>query len=382
MGKVFRGRILNNACLHSGVQIQERIRLQNSVGANRLPLVFAVASAVLFGMGTPFAKLLLGDLPPVALAGLLYLGALVGLSLYDIFRRITSDQQEVSKSRLGRNDAPWLVGAIVAGGIVAPISLMTGLTMITGFSASLLLNLEGAATAIIATMLFKEHLGRRIVLVILCMTAAGVLLSWNPEEDVFAVTGPLLLIVAAVGWGLDNNFTRNICGKDPVQIAQIKGLVAGCTSIALALALGWNVRISSDIIWALVLGSLSYGASLVLFVLALQGLGASRTGAFFTLGPFVGAAVSVVLLNESLGWIMLPAAVLMVGGVVAMLYERHSHVHQHEEMTHVHLHSHGDFSHNHCHPDPVRGPHVHEHTHLAEDHYHPHWPDIHHRHAH
>lgn len=382
MGKVFRGRILNNACLHSGVQIQERIRLQNSVGANRLPLVFAVASAVLFGMGTPFAKLLLGDLPPVALAGLLYLGALVGLSLYDIFRRITSDQQEVSKSRLGRNDAPWLAGAIVAGGIVAPISLMTGLTMISGFSASLLLNLEGAATAIIATMLFKEHLGRRIVLVILCMTAAGVLLSWNPEEDVFAVTGPLLLIVAAVGWGLDNNFTRNICGKDPVQIAQIKGLVAGCTSIALALALGWNVRISSDIIWALVLGSLSYGASLVLFVLALQGLGASRTGAFFTLGPFVGAAVSVVLLNESLGWIMLPAAVLMLGGVVAMLYERHSHVHQHEEMTHVHLHSHGDFSHNHCHPDPVREPHVHEHTHLAEDHYHPHWPDIHHRHAH
>lgn len=382
MGKVFRGRILNNACLHSGVQIQERIRLQNSVGANRLPLVFAVASAVLFGMGTPFAKLLLGDIPPVALAGLLYLGALVGLSLYDIFRRITSDQQEVSKSRLGRNDAPWLAGAIVAGGIVAPISLMTGLTMISGFSASLLLNLEGAATAIIATMLFKEHLGRRIVLVILCMTAAGVLLSWNPEEDVFAVTGPLLLIVAAVGWGLDNNFTRNICGKDPVQIAQIKGLVAGCTSIALALALGWNVRISSDIIWALVLGSLSYGASLVLFVLALQGLGASRTGAFFTLGPFVGAAVSVVLLNESLGWIMLPAAVLMVGGVVAMLYERHSHVHQHEEMTHVHLHSHGDFSHNHCHPDPVREPHVHEHTHLAEDHYHPHWPDIHHRHAH
>ena len=265
---------------------------------------------------------------------------------------------------------------------MAPISLMIGLTMISGFSASLLLNLEGVATAIIATMLFKEHLGRKIVLVILCMTAAGVLLSWNPEEDVFAVTGPLLLIVAAVGWGLDNNFTRNICGKDPVQIAQIKGLVAGCTSIALALALGWNVKMNSDIIWALVLGSLSYGASLVLFVLALQGLGASRTGAFFSLGPFVGAAVSVVLLDESLGWIMVPAAVLMVSGVVAMLYERHSHVHQHEEMTHVHLHAHGDFSHDHCHSDPVREPHVHEHTHLAEDHDHPHWPDIHHRHVH
>lgn len=379
---MFGGRILNNACLHSEVQIQERIRLQNSVGANRLPLMFAVASAVLFGMGTPFAKLLLGDLPPVALAGLLYLGAFVGLSLYDILRRTTSDQREVSKSRLGRNDAPWLAGAIVAGGIVAPISLMTGLTMISGFSASLLLNLEGVATAIIATMLFKEHLGRKIVLVILCMTAAGVLLSWNPEEDVFAATGPLLLIVAVVGWGLDNNFTRNICGKDPVQIAQIKGLVAGCTSIALALALGWNVRMSSDIIWALVLGSLSYGASMVLFVLALQGLGASRTGAFFSLGPFVGAAVSVVLLDETLGWIMVPAAILMVGGVVAMLYERHSHVHQHEGMTHVHLHAHGDFSHDHCHPDPVREPHVHEHTHLAEDHDHPHWPDIHHRHVH
>ncbi len=347
-----------------------------------MPLVFAVASATLFGIGTPFAKMLLGNLPPVALAGLLYLGAFVGLSLYDALRRTTSSQKELSSNRLRRSDAPWLAGAIVAGGIVAPISLMIGLTMISGFSASLLLNLEGVATAIIATMVFKEYLGRRIALAIICMTAAGVILSWNPEEDVFSVTGPLLLLLAAVGWGLDNNFTRNICGKDPVRIAQIKGLVAGCTSIALGLALGWNARMSSDIIWALVLGSLSYGASLVLFVLALQGMGASRTGAFFSLGPFVGAAVSVALLDESLGWIMLPSAVLMVGGVVAMLYERHSHSHRHEQMTHAHLHSHGDFSHDHCHPGTVSEPHVHEHTHLAEEHDHPHWPDIHHRHTH
>lgn len=346
------------------------------------PIVFAVVAAVLFGLGTPFSKMLLGDIPPVALAGIFYLGAFIGLSFFDIFRRTLFRASIQAKSRIGRNDIPWLLAATASGGVVAPVCLMLGLNMISGFSASLLLNLEGVMTAIIAASLFKEHLGRRIPVAILLMTAAGVLLSWNPEDSKFSVGGPLLLLVAAVAWGFDNNFTRSISSRDSVEIAQIKGLIAGSISTMIALVIGWDPTAASSLIGALVLGSLSYGASLVFFVLALQGLGASRTGAFFSLGPFVGAIASVFLLSEWLGWIMLPAAMLMLAGVLIVVYERHSHKHTHEEFVHEHLHSHDDAAHAHTHIDRVESPHVHAHTHPSATHDHAHWPDVNHRHAH
>jgi len=347
-----------------------------------MPMVFAILAATLFGLSTPFAKLLVGDIPPVALAGLLYLGAFLGLGFYVMLRRIVSGQRVSSSSALQRADLPWLAGAILSGGILAPISLMVGLTLISGFSASLLLNMEGVATAIIATMLFKESLGRRLVIALVCVTTAGVLLSWDPSQGEWNIVGFTLLVLAGFGWGLDNNLTRNICGRDPVQIALAKGGVAGSASLAIAIALGSSIPIDSQIVWALILGALSYGASLVFFVLALQGLGSSRTGVFYSLGPFVGAIVSIVVLRESLGWVVLPAFVLMALGVLALVYERHSHKHEHEDITHTHIHSHGDSSHDHGHTEPVRGPHNHEHTHKAAVHDHVHWPDIHHRHTH
>jgi len=192
----------------------------------------------------------------------------------------------------------------------------------------------------------------------------------------------MLLILAGFGWALDNNLTRNICGRDPVQIALVKGGVAGSASLAIAIALGSSISIDAQILWALVLGAMSYGASLVFFVLALQGLGASRTGVFFSLGPFIGAVVSVIVLREWLGWVVLPALALMILGVLALVYERHTHEHRHEEITHIHIHTHGDLGHDHCHTEPVRGPHNHEHIHKSLVHNHVHWPDIHHRHTH
>ncbi len=345
------------------------------------PILFAVISAVLFGIGTPFAKILVEQLEPIALAGLLYIGAFVGLMAYYLASRIFR-RAPAASAPLERKDAPWLAGATISGGIVAPICLMTGLTWITGFSASLLLNLEGLATAIIAFVFFRENLGRRLGIAIACMTAAGILLSWNSDTGAFSITGSLLLAGAGIAWGIDNNLTRHISGKNPVHISQVKSLIAGSTSILIGLLLGFKIPLDESLVFALIVGAVSYGSSLVLFIQALQGLGASRTGAFFSLGPFVGAAVSVVLLNESLGWLMLPAALLMLAGMVAIVYERHSHVHTHEAVKHTHLHSHDDSWHDHLHEPSVRGQHLHEHTHRGGTHDHIHWPDIHHRHDH
>jgi drug/metabolite transporter (DMT)-like permease len=347
-----------------------------------MPIVFAILAAILFGLSTPFAKLLLNNIPPIALAGLLYLGAFLGLGSYVVVRRIASGRRISSNSALRKADLPWLAGAILSGGILAPVSLMIGLTLISGFSASLLLNMEGVMTSIIATMLFKENLGRRLIISLVCVTAAGVLLSWDPSLGTWNIAGLTLLIVAGFGWGLDNNLTRNICGRDPVQIALAKGGVAGSASMAIAIALGSSISMDAQLLWALVLGAMSYGASLVFFVLALQGLGASRTGVFYSLGPFVGAVVSILFLREWLGWVMVPALALMALGVLTLVYERHSHEHEHVEVAHTHIHTHRDLTHDHCHTEPVREPHNHEHIHRAAVHDHSHWPDIHHRHPH
>lgn len=243
-----------------------------------MPIAFAVLAATLFGLSTPFAKSLVSDIPPVALAGLLYFGAFLGLGSYVVLRRIVSGPHSSSSSALRKSDLPWLAGAILSGGILAPISLMLGLTLISGFSASLLLNMEGVATAIIAVMLFRESLGRRLVVALVCVTAAGVLLSWDSSKGTWNIAGFMLLILAGFGWGLDNNLTRNICGRDPVQIAIAKGGLAGSASLAIAIALGSNISIDAQIVWALVLGALSYGASLVFFVMALQGLDRKSVG--------------------------------------------------------------------------------------------------------
>ncbi len=315
------------------------------------------------------------------LAGILYIGAFVGLGLYGALSRLIRGRHGAG-SPLIRRDVPWLAGATVSGGIIAPICLMTGLTLATGFTASLLLNLEGLATAVIAYLFFRENLGWRFGVAVGCMTAAGILVSWDPDTGVVAVTGPLLLLAAGVSWGIDNNLSRQISGKDPVRIAQIKGLVAGTTSLSIALLLGFAIPTDRFLALALFLGSISYGASMVLYLQALQGMGASRTGAFFSIGPFVGAGVSVALLNESLGWIMVPAALLMFAGVMAIVYERHSHLHEHEQITHIHLHSHDDLVHDHHHDGVVPWQHLHEHTHRSVAHDHVHWPDIHHRHGH
>jgi drug/metabolite transporter (DMT)-like permease len=243
---------------------------------DKKPLFYAIIAAVLFGVSAPLAKLLLGDVSPIALAGLLYLGAFLGLAVYSL---ITHKRPTVESraANLEKKDWPWLLGATVAGGIIAPIALMTGLNLISGFSASLLLNLEGLCTALIAVVVFKENAGRHLWLALLCMTAAGVFLSWDTSQSSFNIAGPLLILLATFCWGIDNNLTRQISEKNPVQITTFKGLIAGAVSLGIAYLMGQRIVLDITIFYALLLGAFSIGVSLVFFIQALKGLGASRT---------------------------------------------------------------------------------------------------------
>jgi len=347
----------------------------------RRPLAFVIISASLFGLGLPLAKLLVSDVPPVTLAGLLYIGAFAGLSLYSLGRQGTAPAHSKA-APLEKKDWPWLAGAVLTGGVLGPILLMTGLSLVSGFTASLLSNLEGVATAVIAVWIFRENAGRRLWLALACMTVAGVFLTWDTALGEFTMLGPLLIVSAMVCWGIDNNLTRSISDKDPIQIARIKSLAGGITSLSIAVALGLTLPPVHAIAFALLVGSFSYGVSLVFFIKALQGLGSSRTGALFGLSPFIGAVASLVILREWIGWVMFPAAGLMILGAWLVYNERHSHSHLHETVTHMHLHSHSDPHHLHGHAEPVRDPHTHEHTHVEWVHAHAHWPDTHHRHDH
>lgn len=318
---------------------------------NKKPYIFVFLSALFFGISPPIAKLLIKDIAPVALAGLLYIGAFLGISLYSILRRkLISPTTNNKMEELELTDIPWLAGAIITGGIIAPICMMLGLTYVTGFTASLMLNLEGLATVIIAVFFFREHAGKRLWIALACMTMAGIFLSWEPYQGKFSIVGPLLLVFAMVCWGIDNNLTRVISGKNTLHIAQIKGLVAGTTSMLIAYSLGLGVHFDARIMFALILGALSYGVSLVLFIEALKGLGSARTGILFGIAPFLGSLVSIIILKEFIGWIIVPSTFLMIVGAYLLLSEGHSHLHYHENMTHTHLHGHDDTPHHHGHP--------------------------------
>jgi drug/metabolite transporter (DMT)-like permease len=344
----------------------------------------ALAAAALFGVSAPLAKLLLTDAAPQLLAGLLYLGSGVGLGIVWVRRRRSA---EVARgTALTRRDIPWLTGAIVFGGALGPLLLMIGLTRTPASGASLLLNLEGVFTALIAWFVFRENFDRRIALGMLAIVAGGALLSWEGRLAWGGIAGPLAVAGACFCWAIDNNLTQKVSAGDPVQITMLKGLAAGSVNTSIAFLLGASLPAAPRVIAALVVGFVSYGVSLVFFVLALRNLGTARTGAYFSTAPFVGAVLSLAIFRERPTALFTIAAVLMGVGVWLHFTERHEHQHKHEVMAHDHAHVH-DEHHRHTHvpsdppvTDPT--PHTHWHRHSPFAHAHPHYPDIHHRHPH
>lgn len=347
---------------------------------------YALLSAVLFGASTPFAKLLTTQTTPQALAGLLYLGSGLGLGLWLVLRRLLPGPVAGSIPIPAR-DWPWLAGAVVIGGVLGPLLLMTGLARTPGSTASLLLNLEGVLTALLAWFVFHEQFDRRILAGMLLIIAAGVLLSWEQTRplgpELSIPWGAVYIAAACLCWAIDNNLTRKISAGDAVQIAAIKGLVAGTVNLSIAFWLGASLPAPNDAAAAGAIGFCGYGLSLVLFVVALRHLGTARTGAYFSMAPFAGAAISIALLGESPAPLFWVAAFLMLVGLWLHLTETHVHLHAHEPMTHAHAHVH-DAHHLHQHDFPWDGtePHAHHHEHEPLLHAHPHFPDIHHRHRH
>ncbi len=338
----------------------------------------ALASAVLFGASTPFSKLLLSEVPPQLLAGVLYLGAGIGLAVLQLARAAIGLPSP--EAPLRRPDLPWLAAMILFGGVIGPLSLMLGLARSDAASAALLLNLEGLATMAIAWLVFRENADWRVFLGALAILAGAVPLAWRGGEF-HLDPGALLVAGACVAWGIDNNLTRKLSAADPVSIATVKGLVAGTVNILLAFAQGQTAVSLQTLGLAAILGFFSIGLSLVLFMLALRHLGTARTGAYFSMAPFIGALIAVVLLRERLSFSLAISAGLMGLGLWLHLSERHEHRHVHEALEHEHIHVH-DEHHRHEHAETVIEPHSHWHRHEPIGHSHPHYPDIHHRHPH
>ena len=332
----------------------------------------ALGAALLFGAGTPLAKWLLDAMSPWLLAGFLYLGSGVGLTLYRrLFRAPTV--------RLPWNEVPWFAGSILAGGIIAPVLLMIGLTGMPASGASLLLNAESVFTAVLAWFAFKENFDRRIALGMGAIVAGAVVLSW-PGDARFAGLWPTLAILGACfAWGIDNNLTRKVSLTDATWIASMKGMVSGAVNLILAFSLGASIPRFPNLAGAMVVGFLAYGVSLTLFVVGLRHLGTARTGAYFSVAPFFGALLAL-LMGEPVTMPLLVAGALMAIGIWLHLTEHHEHEHAHEAQMHDHEHIH-DEHHQHKHESPVASGTKHRHVHWHQPlmHKHPHFPDAHHR---
>jgi len=338
----------------------------------------ALGAAALFGASTPLAKLLLGDVGPWMLAGLLYLGSGGGLSVVALLRRHDG-------GGMAKGDGPWLAGAILSGGVVGPVLLMWGLSAGSGAaSASLLLNAEGVFTALLAWFAFHENFDRRIALGMAAIIAGAVVLSWTGAESLSAARPALAVLGACLCWAIDNNLTQRLSLRDPIAIVQIKASGAALGNLLLAATLGdGHVPEPPILVGALLLGVFSYGTSILLDVYALRLVGAAREAAYFATAPFFGAIVAVPLLGERIGIQEAVAAVLMALGVGLLLRERHEHHHVHRPLVHEHVHAH-DEHHQHAHDHQV-GPdevHAHRHEHAPLEHSHPHVSDAHHRHPH
>jgi drug/metabolite transporter (DMT)-like permease len=355
------------------------------MSARRAPLpigiLAALAAAALFGASTPVAKTLLASVSPWMLASLLYLGSGIGLSTCALLLR--RGDRSAKEAPLVKRDLPWLAGAVLAGGVLGPVLLMYGLRVTAASTSALLLNLESVLTAAIAWLVLRENVDRRVFLGMVAIVAGGALLSWAPAAGASSWLGTLAIAGACLCWAIDNNLTRAVSGGDPMQVAAIKGWVAGITNLGLALALGQRWPDAPTLALSMLVGFAGYGLSLVLFVRALRDLGAARTGAYFSTAPFVGAALAVLWLAETPTTAFWIAGALMALGVWLHLSERHEHEHAHEAIAHEHAHVH-DSHHQHAHDFDWDGsePHSHAHRHEPMRHSHPHFPDLHHRHDH
>jgi drug/metabolite transporter (DMT)-like permease len=339
-------------------------------------MLYALLSAALFGAATPASKILLSGLSSFQLAGLLYLGAALGVAPAAFQRGGVR-----LPARTDRRNQVRLLGAIIAGGICGPVLLLFGLRLAEATSVSLWLNFELAATALLGVLFFRDRLGLPGWVGVVCAFAGAVLLSLGGGTAGLAAGA--LVLLACVFWGLDNHLTALIDGITPAESTFWKGLVAGGVNLTIGLVLSPRISSLSVVTAALIVGAFAYGASIVLYITSAHSLGSTRAQIVFASAPFFGVALSVLLLKESLTFAHLGSGLLFAAGIALISLERHSHTHEHEAIEHEHEHPHDDSHHDHDHADgPVATRHGHRHAHVAVTHDHAHVPDLQHRHGH
>lgn len=338
-------------------------------------ILFAILAAALYSISAPLSKVLLGSLSPTFMAALLYLGAGIGVLGLMWFRNTRASQR--NEERISRRDLPF-VAAMIALDIAAPILLMVGLQKTSAASVSLLGNFEIVATALIALLFFKESITNRLWIGIAFITASCALLSMEPGITYTFSVGSLFVLGATVCWGLENNCTRMLSVRDPMQVVVLKGFGSGFGSLLIAASLGQVHGDFSSLIYALVLGFFAYGLSIYFYVSAQRHLGAARTSAFYAVAPFIGVIISFILFGvppNSSFFIALP---IMIAGTYFASTEGHVHPHSHLIVTHNHWHRHNDGHHNHSHEKAIWGWHKHVHTHEPLEHIHEHCLSHHH----
>lgn len=339
---------------------------------------YAILAAFLFSLNSPFSKLLLEKVPPTLMAALLYLGAGFGMTFLYLLKRTSHHKREAV---LTKQELPFILGMIFLD-IAAPILLMFGLTKTSAAGASLLGNFEIAATALIAFFVFKESISKRLWAALLFITAGCLILSVGGAGNLTFSSGSLLVLLASICWGLENNCTRMLSLKSPMEIVILKGFGSGLGSLIISLATEKPSFHLPSVLAACLLGFISYGLSIFFYVLAQRELGAARTGAYYAFAPFIGVLLAFLLFRERLTPSFLAALLFFGLGAYLASSERHRHLHTHTAITHEHRHSHDDGHHDHYHEETVEGEHSHIHTHAPLTHIHSHTPDLHHTHTH
>lgn len=344
-----------------------------------LPVIYALLAALLFGINAPFSKLLLKEINPLFLAALLYLGAGLGMSIIYFLKK--HQKRTVTEARLTKKEMPFVVLMILLD-IAAPITLMIGISLTNSSTAALLGNFEIAATSVIAMIIFKEAVGKRLWLAIAFISLASIILTAGDAASTSISIGALLVLFSCIFWGFENNCTRSLSIKDPLQVVIIKGFGSGLGALIIAYTWGDLSAKLFYIVLALALGFVAYGLSIFFYVTAQRELGAARTSAYYAAAPFMGVVISWVVLRESISAAFLIALGFMIIGAYLAVTEKHKHEHIHTEEMHEHKHSHNDGHHNHPHDTEIIGEHSHKHTHEESEHSHEHTPDPHHRHTH
>ena len=344
----------------------------------RTAILYAILAASSYGISAPVSKVLLTGLPPAIMASLLYLGAGIGMCIANLFRNNKTRNVE---ARITIKELPYTT-AMIALDIAAPIFLMFGLSMTSSATASLLNNFEIVATTVVALVVFKEAIGKRVWISIALITLSSIILTVEDLGNFSFSIGALLVLLACACWGIENNCTRMLSLKDPLQIVVIKGLGSGAGSLLIALFIG---DVSTNLIFipaALIVGFVAYGMSIRFYILAQRSLGASRTSALYAFAPFIGVTLSLAVFRETPSVSFGVAFAMMCIGAYLAAFEKHEHEHEHVKLEHEHRHNHGDGHHNHKHEPPVVKEHSHAHIHTEQQHKHRHTPDLHHVHTH